>query len=113
MPRLGALVVGLLMLAPRAAWACPSCFGQSDAPMAKATNNGILLMLVVVVAVLSGFAAFIIYLNRRARLAASLEQAAPPAAYVSSGEPHEGIAQCGIFSGCRRRCPRTPATSTA
>jgi hypothetical protein len=93
MRRLALLIVGL-MLAPRAAWACPVCFGQSDAPMAQATNNGILLMLGVVVLVLSGFASFIIYLNRRARFAASLEQAASPASYVSSIEPHEGTAQC-------------------
>jgi hypothetical protein len=93
MRRLGLLLVGLLA-APRAAWACPVCFGQSDAPMAQATNNGIILMLGVVVAVLSGFAAFIVYLNRRARFAATLEQAAAPVAYVSSVEPHEGTAQC-------------------
>jgi hypothetical protein len=94
MRRLGLLWTGLLVLAPRAAWACPSCFGQSDAPMAKATNNGILLMLVVVVAVLSGFAAFIVHLNRRARFAASLEQAAASASYVPSVEPQQGTAQC-------------------
>ena len=94
MRRFTPVLAGLLMLAPRAAWACPVCFGQSDAPMAQATNNGILLMLGVVAVVLSAFASFILYLNRRARFAASLEQAAAPAAYVSSVEPHEGTAQC-------------------
>ena len=61
------------VLAPSAALACPVCFGQSDAPMAKATNMGILVMLVVVAGVLASFAAFFIYLNRRARLAAANE----------------------------------------
>ncbi len=89
MRRLLTLCFVLMTFAPRAAWACPSCFGQSDAPMAKATNAGIMMMLVVVVAVLSGFAAFIVYLNRRARFAAGLEQA--QAAYVST-DPHEGTA---------------------
>ena len=93
MRRLGTLLAAAAVFAPRAALACPSCFGQSDAPMAKATNNGILLMLVVVVAVLSCFAAFIVYLNRRARAAALAEGVASSAAYVSV-EPHEGTAQC-------------------
>lgn len=61
------------VLAPSLALACPVCFGASDAPMAKATNMGIIAMLVVVAAVLASFAAFFIYLNRRARLAAASE----------------------------------------
>lgn len=52
----------------RVALACPVCFGESDAPLAQAMNNGILVMLGVVVAVLAGFGAFIFYLARRARL---------------------------------------------
>ena len=76
----------VLIGAPRAALACPVCFGQSDAPMAKAMNQGILLMLVVVVAVLGGFASFIVSLVRRARLA---EMAA-----TERHEPQEGTVQC-------------------
>lgn len=48
--------------------ACAVCFGQSDAPMALATNMGIFFMLGVVGAVLAGFASFFIYLMRRARM---------------------------------------------
>ena len=33
-----ALTALVLIGAPRAAMACPVCFGQSDAPMAKAMN---------------------------------------------------------------------------
>jgi hypothetical protein len=58
----------IALAAPRIAMACPVCFGNSDAPMAKATNLGILVMLVVVAGMLASFAAFFIYLNRRARL---------------------------------------------
>jgi hypothetical protein len=54
---------------PRAALACPVCFGQSDSPMAIATNWGVFALLLVVVGVLSGFAYFFVYLARRARLA--------------------------------------------
>lgn len=92
---LGTLVA--LVAVPRAALACPVCFGASDAPMAYATNMGILMMLGVVAVMLSGFAAFFIYLNRRARLL----EASRPAAQTPAGgghyfgtDPQEGTAQC-------------------
>jgi heme/copper-type cytochrome/quinol oxidase subunit 2 len=81
-----AFVTLFLLGAPRAALACPVCFGQSDAPMAKAMNMGIMLMLVVIVGVLGAFASFIISLARRARLA---EMAA-----AERHEPQEGTVQC-------------------
>ena len=42
-----------MLMAPRAALACPVCFGQSDSPLAKAMNLGILAMLVVVAGILA------------------------------------------------------------
>lgn len=75
------LITLALLAAPRAALACPVCFGNSDAPMAKATNLGIFMMLGVVVCMLAGFAAFFIYLNRRARM-------------IESSKGTEGVAQC-------------------
>jgi maltodextrin utilization protein YvdJ len=48
--------------------ACPVCFGDSNEPMAIATNYGIWFMLGVVVMMLSAFATFFIYLMRRAKL---------------------------------------------
>jgi hypothetical protein len=63
--------MALMALAvPRLALACPVCFGQNDSPLAAAMNNGIVLMLGVIVAVLAAFASFFIYLMRRARLVA-------------------------------------------
>jgi len=74
MSRLRVFVSSSLMLAaPRSALACPVCFGQSDSPMAIATNMGIIVMLVVVAGVLSAFASFFVYLMRRAKLAAAQE----------------------------------------
>jgi hypothetical protein len=55
---------------PRAALACPVCFGQNDSPLAQAMNMGILAMLIVVAGVLAAFAAFFIYLMRRAKMIA-------------------------------------------
>jgi hypothetical protein len=56
-----------LLAAPRAAFACPVCFGENDSPMALAMNMGILFMLIIVAGVLGAFASFFIYLIRRAR----------------------------------------------
>jgi hypothetical protein len=62
-----AIFTSLAVAAPRAALACPVCFGNSDSPLAIATNMGIIAMLVVVAGVLGGFATFFIYLMRRAK----------------------------------------------
>jgi hypothetical protein len=83
------LTLGILA-APRAALACPVCFGNSDAPMAIATNTGVLFMLGVVAVVLVAFASFFVYLIRRANRVA--DQTGP--AEAGRFEPSEGTAQC-------------------
>ena len=65
-----------LLAAPRAALACPACFGDSNSPMAIATNMGIIAMLVVVAGMIGAFATFFIYLNRRAKRVAAQERTA-------------------------------------
>jgi hypothetical protein len=86
-----ASIAALLVLgAPRLALACPVCFGNSDAPMASATNTGILFMLGIVGVVLCGFASFFIHLIRRANRVAD-EAARADAGRLS---PSEGTAQC-------------------
>lgn len=92
------VLTALMLAAPRAALACPVCFGQNDSPMAAAANMAIILMLVIVVGVLAGFASFIIYLMRRARMVA--DEAGPAASpEIDRGEAggharhaHEGTA---------------------
>jgi hypothetical protein len=64
------LIIAFVLAAPRAALACPVCFGQNDSPLAQAMNFGIIAMLVVVAGVLAAFASFFIYLMRRAKLVA-------------------------------------------
>ena len=64
------LLTVLVLGVPRAALACPVCFGQSDSPMAVATNMGIFFMLGLTLLVLAGFGAFFIYLMRRAKFVA-------------------------------------------
>jgi hypothetical protein len=77
----------LIVAAPRAALACPVCFGQNDSPLASAINMGIIVMLGFIVSVLGGFAAFIIYLARRARQFADDTGAVYPA---QTSNPQEG-----------------------
>ena len=67
------VLVGLAVAAPRAALACPVCFGDANSPMTIATNMGIIAMLVVVAGMIGAFATFFIYLNRRARRVAAQE----------------------------------------
>jgi len=77
----------LLLAAPRAAFACSVCFGQSDAPMAVATNAGIFVMLGITTSVLAVFAACLVRLLRRAERA--VEALPGPVA-----GPQEGAARC-------------------
>lgn len=92
-----ALFTALAAALPRAVFACPVCFGQSDSPLASAINMGVIMMLGVVAVMLGSFATFFIYLNRRAR---RLAGEAPPdrhgfaPANLSSSNPQEGTARC-------------------
>lgn len=93
-----AILTASVLVIPRAALACPVCFGQNDSPMANAMNLGILAMLGIIVAVLGGFATFIIHLIRRERLAAQTFGVASTQATERLGlpgaDPREGTAQC-------------------
>ena len=92
------LVAVLVVLAvPRAAFACPVCFGQSDSPMASAANLSILFMLIVTVAMLTAFAAFFIHLMRRARAAEGPDYSPPDGGHYGrtvDGGTQEGTVQC-------------------
>ena len=104
------LVTVLLILAvPRAAFACPVCFGNSDAPMAKAMNDGILLMLVVVGFMLAAFGAFFITLIRRA----SLAEKAGPAEAGDFGPAKVGPAKAGHYVQGDRDFASDPQEGTA
>lgn len=81
------ILVLLLGLTSARVNACSACFGQSDSPLAQGMNMGILSLLVVVVFVLGGVAAFFVYLAKKSAQSAastvantSLQQSGPPAA---------------------------------
>ena len=76
------LLTVLVLAVPRAALACPVCFGQSDSPMAWGTKAGVFFMLGITVSVLAAFAGFFIYLMRRAKLTPESETSGDAEQYV-------------------------------
>ncbi len=84
------LIAVALALVPRVAFACPVCFGQNDSPLANAMNLGIFAMLGVVVGILASFAAFFVYLSRRARLVNGSLEAPSSAPSIVGPDPQEG-----------------------
>lgn len=60
-------LAAVFSLMPLAAEACSVCFGNPDAPMTKALQVGILVLLGILAMVLAGFAAFFLNLRKKAR----------------------------------------------
>jgi heme/copper-type cytochrome/quinol oxidase subunit 2 len=58
-------------------FACATCFGKSDAPMAQGMNWGIFTLLGVIVTVLATIATFFVYIIRKET--AATNQPAPQA----------------------------------
>lgn len=56
---------------PRAALACPVCFGQNDSPLTAGISYGIFVMLGLIAVLWVAFGSFFIYLWRRSRLTAA------------------------------------------
>ena len=75
-PLLCAVVVALASN-PGPLWACAACAGQSDSPMAKGMNLGILSLLAVIGVVLGGVASFFVYLGKKSATVAAASAAAP------------------------------------
>ena len=65
-----AYFTAVLTAVPRAALACPICFGQNDSPMSSGISYGIFVMLGIIAVLWVAFGSFFIYLWRRGRLAA-------------------------------------------
>ncbi|MBI3417706.1 MAG: hypothetical protein HY043_20635 [Verrucomicrobia bacterium] len=67
----------LLLLSSPVASACAACFGKSDSKLAEGMNWGIASLLVVVVGVLGGVAAFFIFLAKKSAALAESTASAP------------------------------------
>ena len=72
---LPSLVVALA-LHPGPLWACAACAGQSDSPMAKGMNLGILSLLAVIGVVLGGVVSFFVYLGKKSATVSAVSAAA-------------------------------------
>jgi heme/copper-type cytochrome/quinol oxidase subunit 2 len=59
------VLIVAVALAPTPLFACATCFGKSDSPMAQGMNWGIFTLLGVIITVLATIAGFFIYLIRR------------------------------------------------
>jgi uncharacterized membrane protein HdeD (DUF308 family) len=78
---------------PQPALACAACFGRSDSRLAEGMNWGILSLMGVVVFVLGGFAAFFVYLARRA---AATAEGSAEAAEAAETEPEPEPASISV-----------------
>lgn len=67
---LGLLAATVLLSSAGPALACPSCFGDAQGPLIDAARLGIWLLLAVTLCLQGAFAAFFLYLRRRAASAA-------------------------------------------
>lgn len=74
--RLIALLGLAAFFAPTAVRACSVCFGNSDSQLTKGMQAGVLVLLLVVLAVLGGFAALFVHIARRSAAAALEESSA-------------------------------------
>ena len=113
--------LALVLLAPRSAWACAACYGQSDSAMAAGMNWGILSLLGIIVFVLGGVAGFFVFLARRTvKMAATQAELLPrPAAsaapVVEDSTPpalepvlaRGGLGQTSTLARRRAKCAQT------
>ena len=53
------------VFAPKAAFACAACYGQTDSPLGKGLNWGIFSLLVVAASVIGGITSFFVYIAKR------------------------------------------------
>jgi hypothetical protein len=63
---IGLLAATVLLSSSARALACPSCFGDAQGPLIDAARLGIWLLLAVTLCIQGAFAAFFLYLRRRA-----------------------------------------------
>ena len=68
-----ALILVIALAWSPSAFACATCYGQSDSPLAAGMNYGIMTMIVVAYSVLFSIIGFFIFVARKAAATAKLE----------------------------------------
>jgi len=56
----------MMLLLPQRLLACATCYGESDAPMARGVTFAILFLGMVIASVLAGVVAFFVHARRKA-----------------------------------------------
>jgi len=69
--------IAAMALLPGTAEGCSVCFGDPDSNLTKGLNAGVFALLFVVVLVLSGFAAFFVFIAKRSSLTPMPSSAGP------------------------------------
>ncbi|HEX5220780.1 MAG TPA: hypothetical protein VFZ59_14520 [Verrucomicrobiae bacterium] len=59
-----AILIGLAVVASSPAFACATCYGASDSPLAQGMNWGIMVLLGFVGMVMTGIVAFFVHVGR-------------------------------------------------
>lgn len=59
------LALAIALTLPGNAFACATCYGQSDSPLAQGMNWGIMTLLCVVFSVMVGIVAFFVHVGRK------------------------------------------------
>ena len=67
------VTVGLMIGGSSSVLACPMCFGAEESSMIDGTKLGILALLGITLVVQGAFAAFFLYLRKRAKQIADIE----------------------------------------
>ena len=63
----------VLIVGSARAFACPECFGAEETHLIDGAKLGVLALLIVLLVVQGGFAAFFLYLRKRAKQVAEVE----------------------------------------
>ena len=59
------LAAAVALTLPAQAFACTSCYGQTDSPLAQGMNWGIMVLLGVIASVLAGIVTFFVHVGRK------------------------------------------------
>jgi uncharacterized membrane protein len=65
MKTLRSILVMMTALVPAPLFACATCHGQSNSPLAYGVNAGIFTLMAVIVTVLAGIAVFFVHIVRK------------------------------------------------
>jgi len=64
--------LAIVLARPDSLFACATCYGASDSPLAQGMNWGIMTLLVIVFSVMCGIVGFFVHVGRRSKQLSNL-----------------------------------------